>query len=57
MQITDYAHVLDPWGHSLGLEVGRQCLYGKKNIKNTLQYKYCSKIWGTPASVLIFANR
>ena len=57
LQVTDYSHVLDPWGHSLGLEVGRQCLYGATNIKMTIHYKYCSKIWGIPAVNLIFANR
>mmetsp|Transcript_59071 Transcript_59071/g.144909 ORF Transcript_59071/g.144909 Transcript_59071/m.144909 type:complete len:573 (+) Transcript_59071:106-1824(+) len=55
-QVTDYSHVLDPWGHGLGLEVGRQCLYGKTDIQNTKAYKYCSKIWGHPAPNLIYAN-
>ncbi len=57
MQITDYSHILDPWGNSLGLDVGKQCLYGKKDIKASKHYKYCSKIWGIPAPNLIYANR
>jgi hypothetical protein len=47
-QLSDYTHVLDPWGNGLGLDVGRTCAYGRRGITASRAYKYCRRIWGTP---------
>ena len=53
-QITEYVHVLDPWGQALGREVGNTCLYGVSDIKESQAYKQCVKIWGYPGENLWF---
>mmetsp|Transcript_59910 Transcript_59910/g.122971 ORF Transcript_59910/g.122971 Transcript_59910/m.122971 type:complete len:561 (-) Transcript_59910:112-1794(-) len=53
-QITEYVHVLDPWGQALGLEVGNECRYGVGNIEASRAYKYCRKTWGYPGPYLWF---
>ena len=51
--VTDYEHYLDPWGASLGQDIGTTCKYGKIGLLQSRAYKYCSKIWGYPASFIV----
>ena len=51
--VTDYEHYLDPWGASLGQDIGTTCKYGKIGLLQSRAYKYCSAIWGYPAAVLV----
>lgn len=53
-QITEYTHLLDPWGAGLGYENGNVCSYGKTDIENSEAKKQCEKIWGTPGIKLWF---
>ena len=51
--VIDYEHYLDPWGASLGQDIGTTCKYGKIGLLQSRAYKYCSAIWGYPAAVLV----
>ena len=58
--VTDYQHFFDPWGSSLGPDVGTTCHFGKPNndveeLKKTRAYKYCQKIQGTKGPILFEA--
>jgi len=55
-QITEYVHVLDPWGQALGRDVGTRCLYGVRDIKKSRAYEWCRKAWGYPGEYLWFNN-
>jgi hypothetical protein len=47
-QLTDYTHVLDPWGNALGVDVGTSCLYGRTALRESRAYRYCRLAWGAP---------
>jgi hypothetical protein len=56
-QITDYAHVFDPWANVLGEDVGGwQCNYGSTGLLESRAYKYCERIFGLAGPTLIVAD-
>jgi hypothetical protein len=56
-QITDYAHVFDPWGNMLGEDAGGwQCNYGSTDLLESRAYKYCERIFGLAGPTLIAAD-
>jgi hypothetical protein len=45
-----------PQGASLGLDIGESCNLGKPALLQSIAYKYCSRIWGSPPAVLVWSN-
>lgn len=59
--VTDYQHFFDPWGSSLGPDVGTTCHLGKPNddlklLKTSRAYKYCSEIQGYSGSTILVSQ-
>ena len=49
-QLSDYTHVLDPYGNALGVDVGRSCLYGRTALNRSRAYRYCRPAWAAPGT-------
>jgi len=58
--VTDFQHFFDPWGSSLGPDIGTSCSLGKPNdsvqeMEKTTAYKYCKVIMGYSAPRIFYA--